>query len=71
MKGLRIFLAHTAKFFKSVKQSDFIGAYLQAKATGRFFIRLPELFKLYFPTTSKSFGRPLRLNKAIYGLILS
>eukprot|EP00957_Ditylum_brightwellii_P093372 7110078-Ditylum_brightwellii.AAC.1 len=33
MKGLRMFFAQTAKFFKKAKQSDFIGAYLQAKAT--------------------------------------
>eukprot|EP00957_Ditylum_brightwellii_P034195 2591470-Ditylum_brightwellii.AAC.1 len=50
---------------------DFIGAYLQAKATGTLFIRLPEIFKQYFLTMSKYFGRPLRLNEAIYDLILS
>eukprot|EP00957_Ditylum_brightwellii_P098317 7491363-Ditylum_brightwellii.AAC.1 len=71
MKGLRMFLAHTVKFLKRVKQADFIGAYLQAKAKGRFFIRLPDIYKQYFPTMSKYFGRPLMLRKAIYGLTLS
>eukprot|EP00957_Ditylum_brightwellii_P009702 731454-Ditylum_brightwellii.AAC.1 len=33
MKGLRMFLAQAAKFLKRLKQADFIGAYLQAKAT--------------------------------------
>eukprot|EP00957_Ditylum_brightwellii_P146918 11185278-Ditylum_brightwellii.AAC.1 len=54
-----------------VKQADFIGAYLQAKATERFFIRLPDIYKQYFPTMSKYFERVLRLKKAIYGLTLS
>eukprot|EP00957_Ditylum_brightwellii_P091075 6933843-Ditylum_brightwellii.AAC.1 len=71
IKGLRMLLAITAKLDKRVKQADFIGAYLQAKATGRFFIRLPEIYKQYFPTISKYFGRPLRLRKTIYGLTLS
>eukprot|EP00957_Ditylum_brightwellii_P210695 15365274-Ditylum_brightwellii.AAC.1 len=42
-----------------------------AKATGRFFIRLPEVYKQYFPTMSKYFGKPLKLRKSIYGLTLS
>eukprot|EP00957_Ditylum_brightwellii_P155596 11844291-Ditylum_brightwellii.AAC.1 len=71
MKGLRMFLAQAAKFMKRVKQADFIGAYLQTKATGRIFIRLPDIYNQYFPIVSKYFGRPLRLNKAIYGLTLS
>eukprot|EP00957_Ditylum_brightwellii_P187556 14282749-Ditylum_brightwellii.AAC.1 len=71
MKGLRMFLAQATKLPKRVKQADFIGAYLQAKATGRFFIRLHEIFKQNFPAMHKYFGRPLRLNKANYGLTLS
>eukprot|EP00957_Ditylum_brightwellii_P129540 9880675-Ditylum_brightwellii.AAC.1 len=59
------------KFLKRLKQADFIGAYLQTKATGKFFIRLPENYMLYFSTMSKFVGRPLRLKKAIYGLTLS
>eukprot|EP00957_Ditylum_brightwellii_P113118 8627277-Ditylum_brightwellii.AAC.1 len=71
MKGLRMFLVIAAKLAKRVKQTDFIGAYIQAKAKGRFFIKLPEIYKQYFPTLSTYFGRPLRLRKAIYGLTLS
>eukprot|EP00957_Ditylum_brightwellii_P209650 15362653-Ditylum_brightwellii.AAC.1 len=71
MKGLRMFLSTAAKLKKRFKQADFIGVYLQDKATGRFFVRLPEIYKQYFTTMSKYFGRPLRLRKAIYGLTLS
>eukprot|EP00957_Ditylum_brightwellii_P016913 1275624-Ditylum_brightwellii.AAC.1 len=71
MKGLRMFLAMTAKLLKRVKQADFIGAYIQAKDQGRFFIRSSEIYKQYFPTMSKYFGRPQRLRKAIYSLTLS
>eukprot|EP00957_Ditylum_brightwellii_P152342 11597600-Ditylum_brightwellii.AAC.2 len=71
MKGLRIFLAQAATFLKKVKQTDFIGTYLQAKATDRFFMRLSDIYKQYFTTVSKYFGRPLRFNKAIYGLTQS
>eukprot|EP00957_Ditylum_brightwellii_P032850 2490529-Ditylum_brightwellii.AAC.1 len=71
MKGLRMFIAMAAKLLKRVKQADFIGAYMQAKATGRFFIRLPDIYKQYFPTMSKYFIKPLRLRKVIYGLTLS
>eukprot|EP00957_Ditylum_brightwellii_P137401 10475795-Ditylum_brightwellii.AAC.1 len=71
MKGLRMFLTQAAKFMKRVKQADFTSTYLQAKVTGRFFIRLPGLYKQYFPTMSKYFGRTLRLKKAIYDLTLS
>eukprot|EP00957_Ditylum_brightwellii_P147452 11227961-Ditylum_brightwellii.AAC.1 len=71
MKRLSKFSIIAAKLLKRVKQVDFIGAYLQAKATGRFFIRLPDIYKQYFPTMSKYFGRPLRLRKVIYGLTLS
>eukprot|EP00957_Ditylum_brightwellii_P007004 530310-Ditylum_brightwellii.AAC.1 len=45
LKGLRMFLDMIAKLLNRVKQADFIGAYLQAKVTGRFFIRLPEIYK--------------------------
>eukprot|EP00957_Ditylum_brightwellii_P146144 11126916-Ditylum_brightwellii.AAC.1 len=66
-----MFLAMTVKLLKRVKQAGFIGAYLQAEVTGRFFIRLLDIYNQYFPTMSKYFGRPLRLRKAIYGLSLS
>eukprot|EP00957_Ditylum_brightwellii_P081866 6227320-Ditylum_brightwellii.AAC.1 len=61
----------TAKLLKRVKQADFIGAYLQAKTTGRLFMKLPDIYKQYFPAMSKYFGVPLRLWRAIYGLALS
>eukprot|EP00957_Ditylum_brightwellii_P196511 14972869-Ditylum_brightwellii.AAC.1 len=60
-----------AKLLKRVKQADFIGVYLHAKATGRFFVKLSEIYKQYFPTISKYFRRSLRFRKDIYGLTLS
>eukprot|EP00957_Ditylum_brightwellii_P210727 15365311-Ditylum_brightwellii.AAC.1 len=60
MKDLRVFLAMVTKLMKWVKQTDFIGAYLQAKATGSFFITLPDIFKQFPPYLSKYFGHPLQ-----------
>eukprot|EP00957_Ditylum_brightwellii_P066314 5033745-Ditylum_brightwellii.AAC.1 len=59
------------KLLKRVNQADFIGAYLQAKATGIFFVRLPDIYKQHFPTMPKYFGKSLRLRKTIYDLTLS
>eukprot|EP00957_Ditylum_brightwellii_P007595 575052-Ditylum_brightwellii.AAC.1 len=70
MKGPRTSLVMAAKLEQRVKQADFISAYLQGKITGRFFIRLPEIYKQYFPILSKHLGKPLRLRKAIYCLTL-
>eukprot|EP00957_Ditylum_brightwellii_P014802 1116146-Ditylum_brightwellii.AAC.1 len=61
----------TAKFMNRVKQADFIEAYLKVKATGWFFIRLPDVFEQYFSQLFKYCVCPLRLGKAICGLILS
>eukprot|EP00957_Ditylum_brightwellii_P096580 7355694-Ditylum_brightwellii.AAC.1 len=56
---------------KRVEQTYFIGVHPQAKATEMFSIRLPEIFKQYFPYLFKYFGPPVRLQKTIYGLTQS
>jgi hypothetical protein len=62
-----MFLAHAAKLKRRVKQGDFVGAYLQAKVRGRYFIKLDPRYKQLFPDLAEWFGRPLRLKKGIYG----
>ncbi len=51
--------------------SDFIGAYLQAKLIGRHYVKLPLEFAYLFPKCPKFFGVPLLLDKGIYGLVYS
>ena len=67
MRTVKMFLAHAARLKKRVKQGDFIGAYLQAKVRGRYFVKLDPRYKQLFPDLAEWFGRPLRLKKGIYG----
>lgn len=54
-----------------VKSGDFVGAFLQAKVRGRFFVRLSPEYKALFPDLDKWFGVPLKLKRGIYGLTYS
>lgn len=64
-------LALAATFKRRVKQGDFIGAFLQARARSRIFIRLDPKYKEHFPELTKWFGVPLLLKRGIYGLSVS
>ncbi|MGH3056190.1 MAG: reverse transcriptase domain-containing protein, partial [Gaiellaceae bacterium] len=68
---LKVFLAHAARIRCRVKQLDFIGAFLQANVRERIFVKLPAKYGELFPEYNKYCGRPLRLNKSMYGMIHS
>ena len=68
---LRTFLANAAKNNAVIKQLDYVGAFLQAPVRGRIFVHLPDEFKTIYPEYSEYFGKPLRLMKSAYGMILS
>ncbi|MGH3053652.1 MAG: reverse transcriptase domain-containing protein, partial [Gaiellaceae bacterium] len=68
---LKVFLAHAAKKKCKVKQLDFIGAFLQANVRERIFVKLPALYGELFPEFAKYSGRPLQLNKSMYGMTYS
>lgn len=70
-RTVKVFLALATKMKRRVKQADFIGAFLQAKVRGRYFVKLDERFKHYFPDLASWFGRPLRLKRGIYGQKMS
>ena len=71
MRTVKMFLALACSFKRRVKQGDFVGAYLQAKVRERIFISLDRRYAQYFPDLSEYFGRPLLLNRGIYGLAAS
>jgi hypothetical protein len=65
---LRRFIAEAARTGKSIKQLDFISAFVQAVVKERIFVKLPLCLKKYVPEDlEKYFDRPLKLNKGLYG----
>ena len=65
---LRRFIAEAARTGKSIKQLDFISAFVQAVVKERIFVKFPGCLKKYFPEElEKYFDRPLKLNKGLYG----
>ena len=68
MSTLKYFLADTAKNKARVHQLDFIGAFLQAKAKNRVFVKFEIRYTYYFPEYAKYFGRALILLKSMYGM---
>ena len=69
---MKLLLSATSAFRRILKGADFIGAYLQAKVIGRHFVKLPMEYAVHFPRKyAKYFGRPMLLNKGIYGLVYS
>ena len=68
MRNLKYFLADAAKHKARVHQLDFIGAFLQAKAKNRVFVKLDMRYAEYFPEYSQYFGRALKLLKSMYGM---
>ena len=67
MRTVKVFLAFATSLKRRPKQADFVGAYLQAKVRGRYFVKLDARFKDLVPEHAEWFGRPLRLKKGIYG----
>ena len=62
------FLADAAKHKAIVHQLDFIGAFLQAKAKSRLFVKLDIRYTYYCPEYLEFYGRVLRLLKSMYGM---
>ena len=54
-----------------MKQLDYVGAFLQAPVRGRIFVHLPQEFNDIYPEYKEYYGKPLRLIKSVYGIILS
>jgi len=71
IRTVKMFLALATSMKRRVKQGDFVGAYLQAKARNRIFVKLDPRYKEYFPDLAKWFGVPLRLKKCMYGVTFS
>ena len=71
VRTVRIFCNFPTKVKKRVKQLDFVGAYLQAQARGRLFVKLSQEYVKHFLEIQKKFNRPLRHNKTIYALTVS
>ena len=67
-EDLKKFLVDSAKHKSRVYQLDFIGAFLQAKANNRVFVKLDIRYTDYFPEYAQYFGRYLRLLKSMYGM---
>ena len=65
---LKVFLAEAARRRRSVYQSDFVGAYLQAYMDRVVYVKLPKEWAEYFPDLAKWFGVPLLLVKSAYGI---
>ena len=62
-----MFCAEAAWVGGSIKQLDFIGAFLQANVHHRTFVKLPSIYGDLFPEYRQYCGRPLRLKKSMYG----
>ena len=68
MRTLKYLLEDAAKHKTRVHQLYFIGAFLQAKAKNRVFVKLDMRYADYFPEYVQYFGRALRLLKSMYGM---
>ena len=66
-RALRIFLAMAVEYKARIYQLDYVAAFLQAKAIGRKFTKLPAEWKEIFPDFAEWFGKPLLLKKSLYG----
>ena len=68
MRTLKYFLADYTNHKAIVHQLNFIVAYLQANIKYIVFDNLDSRYVEYFPEYANHFGRPLRLNKSMYGM---
>jgi hypothetical protein len=66
-RALHIFLCMAVEYKARICILDYVAAFLQAKALGRKFTKLPSEWKELFPEMSEWFGKPLLLEKSLYG----
>ena len=71
LRTVKFFLADAARHKARVKQLDFIGAFLQAKAKSRVFVRLDAKYADFFPDYRQYLRRPLRLVRLMYGMTIN
>ena len=71
MRLLKMFLALGVEVGRQVQQLDFISAFIQGKVRSRIFVFLDEIVREVCPEFSKFVGRPLLLERALYGLATS
>ena len=70
-RAVKLFIAFVTSVRRTIKEADFIGAYLQAKMKGRHFVILSKEYAEFYPEYAEYFGVPLLLNKGMYGLVFS
>ena len=68
MRTLNYFLADASKHKARVQQLNFIGEFLQANVKHGVFVKLGSRYREYLPEYANYFGRPLRINKSMYGM---
>ena len=68
MRTMKYLLENAYNHKARVQQFDSIGALLQANVKYRVFVKLYSRYGEYFTEYSNYFGRPLRLNKSLYGM---
>ena len=64
---LKRFLADAIHKAKKVYQLDFIQAFIQSDTTRRIFVTLDKEYKMFCPEMEPHLGRPLKLEKCLYG----
>ena len=68
---LKMFLALGVEMRRQVKQLDFVSAFIQGKVRSRIFVYIENEVAMVCPEFKKYIGRPLQLERAIYGLATS
>ena len=66
-----MFLAEAAKNNATIKQLDYVGAFLQAPVCARVFVSLPKECLQICPEYGQYYSTPLRLIKSCYSMIFS
>ena len=68
MRTLNYFLSDASKHKARVHHLYFIETFLKANVKHTVSVKLDIRYGEYFPEYAKYFGRPLRLNKSMYGM---
>ena len=68
MSTIKCFLSDASNNKTRVHQLDFTGAFIQANVKHRVLLNLDRIYGEYFPEYANYFGRPLILNKSMYGM---
>ena len=69
--ALKVFIAVCVLHKQNMWQLDFIGAFLQSPMKSRVFVKLPAILGELFPEYKKYCGKPIMLNKSMYGQTVS